>query len=239
MFTHMREDMRNVFTRDPAARSIIEVFFCYPGLHALWMHRVSHWLWHHRLKLLARLLSQWSRFITHIEIHPGATIGRRCFIDHGAGVVIGETVEIGDDVLMYQGVSLAGTSLTKGKRHPTIGSRAVIGAGAIVLGPILVGDDARIGAGSVVVKPVPSEATVVGVPGRIVEERQERVLDLEHGKLPDPVTEAIRAILNEQAKLENRLEKLEKNPGPIVPSDSLKAHVREIMRELSPSDNNQ
>jgi len=211
MFTRIREDIRNVFARDPAARSVVEVFCCYPGLHALWMHRVSNWLWRHHLKLPARILSQWNRFTTHIEIHPGATIGRRFFIDHGAGVVIGETVEIGDDVLMYQGVSLAGTSLVKGKRHPTIESRAVIGAGATVLGPIIVGEGARIGAGSVVVRPVPPGTTVVGVPGRVMEEHRERILDLEHGNLPDPVAEAIRAVLNEQSKLEDRLKKLEKN----------------------------
>ncbi|MCL2150406.1 MAG: serine O-acetyltransferase [Dehalococcoidia bacterium] len=236
MFKRLREDIHNVFERDPAARSVIEVFCCYPGLHALWRHRVSHWLWHHHLKLPARFLSQWSRLVTHIEIHPGASIGRRFFIDHGAGVVIGETAEIGDDVLMYQGVSLAGTSLVKGKRHPTIGNRAVIGAGAIVLGPILVGEGARIGAGSVVVKPVPPGATVVGVPGRVVEESQEPTRDLEHGKLPDPVAEAIRAVLGEQSKLEDRLAKLEKGSGLAVPPDEFKAHIREIVREFSQSE---
>ena len=162
MFCNIFEDIRTVFARDPAARSMLEVVFCYPGLHAVWMHRASHWMWHHRLKLPARLLSQWSRFITNIEIHPGALVGRRFFIDHGAGVVIGETAEIGDDVLMYQGTSLAGTSLTKGKRHPTIKDHAVIGAGAIVLGPITVGEGARIGAGSVVVKPVPYVGSIKG-----------------------------------------------------------------------------
>ena len=232
MFTRVREDIRNVFARDPAARSVVEVFFCYPGLHALWMHRTSHWLWTHRLKLPARLLSQWARFLTNIEIHPGATVGRRFFIDHGAGVVIGETAEIGDDVLMYQGTSLAGTSLQKGKRHPTVASGAVIGAGAIVLGPIVVGEGARIGAGSVVVKPVPPGATVVGIPGRVVEEHREHVRDLEHGRLPDPVAEAIRVVLGETAGLEERLDKLEKSTGIFVPHDELKKRVREIMQEF-------
>lgn len=159
MFSRMREDIRNVFGHDPAARSVLEVLLCYPGLHALWNHRLAHWLWRHHLKLLARMLSQWGRFVTEIEIHPGANIGRRFFIDHGSGVVIGETSKIGDDVLMYQGTSLAGTSLTKGKRHPTIGNSVVIGAGAIVLGAITIGEGARIGAGSVVVKSVPAGAT--------------------------------------------------------------------------------
>ena len=238
MFSRIREDIRNVFARDPAARGVVEVFFCYPGLHALWMHRVSHWLWRHHMKLPARILSQWGRFTTNIEIHPGATIGRRFFIDHGTGVVIGETSEIGDDVLMYQGVSLGGTSLDKGKRHPTIGNQAVIGAGAIVLGPIVVGNGARIGAGSVVVKPVPPGATVVGIPGKVVEKHQEHVLDLEHGNLPDPVTEAIRAVLNEQSSLEGRVKKLERNLDPTVSQAEIKECVREILRELKQEKNN-
>ena len=229
---HIREDIRNVFDRDPAARSTLEVLLCYPGLHALWMHRLAHWLWRHWFKLPARLLSQWSRFTTGIEIHPGATIGRRFFIDHGAGVVVGETSEIGDDVLMYQGTSLAGTSLVKGKRHPTISNGVVIGAGAIVLGPIIVGEGARIGAGSVVVKPVPPGATVVGIPGRVVEEHRRPAIDLEHGRLPDPVAEAIRVVLGEQAELGKRLEKLEEGYGVAVPHDELKEKIREIMQEF-------
>jgi serine O-acetyltransferase len=229
---HVREDIRNVFARDPAARSWLEVLTCYPGLHALWWFRLSHWLWTHHLKLPARLLSAWGRFLTGIEIHPGATIGRRFFIDHGAGVVIGETSEIGDDVLMYQGTVLGGTSLTKGKRHPTIGNGAVLGAGSITLGPITVGEGARIGAGSVVVKPVPPGATVVGIPGRVVEEHREHILDLEHGRLPDPVAEAIRVVLNEQSRLEERLEKVEKSTGVSVPPDELKARIREVMQEF-------
>ncbi len=229
---HIREDIRNVFARDPAARSVIEVFFCYPGLHALWTHRISHWLWTHHLKLCGRLASQLGRFLTNIEIHPGATIGRRFFIDHGAGVVIGETAEIGDDVLMYQGTSLAGTSLQKGKRHPTLGNGVIVGAGAIVLGPILVGDGARIGAGSVVVKPVPPGATVVGIPGRVVEEHREHLRDLEHGRLPDPVAEAIRVVLGEIAVLEERVVKVEKDCGVPVPEDQLKEKIKEVMQEF-------
>ncbi|MCX5998975.1 MAG: serine O-acetyltransferase, partial [Chloroflexi bacterium] len=167
-----REDVRTVLSRDPAARNLLEVVLCYPGLHALELHRVAHWLWIHRLRLAARLLSHCSRFLTGIEIHPGATIGRRFFIDHGMGVVIGETADIGDDVLVYQGVVLGGTSLEKKKRHPTIGNNVVIGTAAILLGPITIGDGCRVGANSVVVKSVPPGATVVGVPGRVVEEKR-------------------------------------------------------------------
>lgn len=229
----MREDIRNVFAKDPAARSWLEVLTCYPGLHALWNHRVAHWLWTHHLRLAGRMVSQCSRFFTNIEIHPGAKIGRRFFIDHGAGVVIGETSEIGDDVLMYAGTELAGTTLSKGKRHPTIGNGVVIGAGAIILGAITIGDGAKVGAGSVVTRSVPDGATVVGVPGHIVEEHRKMVVDLEHGRLPDPVAEAIRLVLNEQTKLEERLKKLEKGSGITVPPDELRAHVRRILKEFS------
>jgi serine O-acetyltransferase len=233
MCGRIREDIRNVFDKDPAARSIFEVFLCYPGLHALWMHRVAHFLWQHHFKLPARIISQWTRFVTAIEIHPGASIGRRFFIDHGAGVVIGETSEIGNDVLMYQGTVLGGTSLTRGKRHPTIGDNAVIGAGAICLGAIIIGEGAKIGAGSVVVKSVPPGATVVGIPGRVVEEHRQQVIDLEHGKLPDPVAQAIRLVLGEQSKLDKRMEELEKNSGITVPQDELRESIREIMKEFN------
>ncbi|MFC1999591.1 serine O-acetyltransferase [Chloroflexota bacterium] len=205
----MREDIWTVFTRDPAARSLLEVLFCYPGFHALRFHRAAHFLWRHRLRFVARLLSHIGRFLTGIEIHPGARIGRRFFLDHGMGVVIGETAEIGDDVLIYQGVVLGGTSLEKRKRHPTIGNNVVIGAAAILLGPITLGNGARVGANSVVVKSVPPGATVVGVPGRVVEEKRSPVIDLEHGNLPDPVSEAIRRVLDDQGKMQVRLEKLE------------------------------
>ena len=228
----LREDIRTVFDRDPAARNVAEVIFCYPGLHALWLHRVSHCLWRHRLRFLARFLSHTSRFLTNIEIHPGASIGRRLFIDHGAGVVIGETAEIGDDVLLYQGVVLGGTSLEKKKRHPTIGNRVVIGAGAIALGAITIGEGARIGSGSVVIKPVPPGATVVGVPGRTVEERQRLAIDLEHGRLPDPVAEAIRLVLSEQDSLEERLKKLEAMMGATILPDELEEKRRALEQEF-------
>lgn len=210
MFKTIREDIRTVFAKDPAARSVLEVLFCYPGLHALWLHRIAHWLWNQKLRFLARLLSHVGRLVTLIEIHPGATIGRRFFIDHGAGVVIGETAEIGDDVLMYQGVVLGGTSLEKKKRHPTIGNNVVIGSGAILLGNITVGDGARVGSGSVIIRSVPAGATAVGVPGRVVGDRHKPLSELDHGQLPDPIAQAIRSVLREQKKLEWRLRRLEK-----------------------------
>jgi len=209
VFRILKEDIRTVFARDPAARNLLEVMFCYPGFHALRLHRLAHFLWQRKLRLTARLLSHVNRFLTGVEIHPGARIGRRFFLDHGMGVVIGETAEIGDDVLMYQGVVLGGTSLEKKKRHPTIENSVVIGAAAILLGPITLGEGARVGANSVVVKSVPPGATVVGVPGRVVEEERPPVIDLEHGKLPDPVNEAIRLVLEDQGKLEERIHRLE------------------------------
>lgn len=232
MFSRLREDIRTVFAKDPAARSVIEVLLCYPGLHALWSHRWAHFFWRHHLRLLGRLTSQLSRFLTGIEIHPGATIGRRFFIDHGMGVVIGETSEIDDDVLLYQGVVLGGTSLEKKKRHPTVGNNVVIGAGAICLGAINIGDRARIGSGSVVIKSVPPGATVVGVPGRIVSELGAPTARLDHGRLPDPVAEAIRVVLEEQRQLEKRLERLERAEGIPTPSDELAAERREVEKEF-------
>jgi len=221
VFKTLREDIQTVFAKDPAARSTLDVIFCYPGLHALWFHRVAHFLWQHRLQFLARLLSHVSRFLTGIEIHPGARIGKRFFIDHGAGVVIGETAEIGDDVLLYQGVVLGGTTLKKGKRHPTIGNNVVMGTGAVALGSIAIGDKVQVGAGSVVVKSVPPGATVVGIPGRITGDHRKPLMDLEHGNLPDPVAEAIRFVLKEQDKLEERLKNLENITGIISPNDEL------------------
>jgi len=213
VFKFLKEDVATVFARDPAARSRLEVIFCYPGLHALWLHRIAHFLWRSKLRLPARLLSHINRFITGVEIHPGAKIGRRFFIDHGMGVVIGETAEIGDDVLMYQGVVLGGTSLEKKKRHPTIESNVVIGAAAILLGSITIGEGARIGANSVVVKSVPPGTTVVGVLGRVVEEKRKPLIDLEHGRLPDPVSDVIRQIMEGQNELEGRLKQLEASLG--------------------------
>lgn len=211
MLERIREDIQTVFAKDPAAKTPWEVIFCYPGLHALWLHRVAHFLWEHRLLFLGRFVSHLGRFLTGIEIHPGAKIGRRFFVDHGMGVVIGETAEIGDDVLLYQGVVLGGTSLEKRKRHPTIGNNVVIGTGATVLGAITVGDNAKIGSGSVVIRPVPPGATVVGIPGRIVEQGTQRPSpDLEHGKLPDPVARAIEELLDRQSRLEERVQGLEK-----------------------------
>ena len=232
MFVTLKEDIKTVFAKDPAARSTLEVLTCYPGLHAVWMHRAAHFLWRCHLYLCARLLSHFSRFLTGIEIHPAARIGRRLFIDHGSGVVIGETSEIGDDVLMYQGAVLGGTSLEKGKRHPTIGNGTVIGTGAVVLGAIVIGEGARIGSGSVVVKPVPPGATVVGIPGRVIDEHRGTAIDLEHGKLPDPVAEAIRLVLSEQSNLEKRLEELEAKSGISVHGDELKRKIREVMEEF-------
>jgi serine O-acetyltransferase len=214
MLNRIREDIKTAFAKDPAARSHIEVLLCYPGLHAIWMHRVAHFLWTRKWYFLGRLISHISRFLTGIEIHPGVKIGRRFFIDHGMGVVIGETSEIGDDVLMYHGVLLGGTSKEKQKRHPTIGNGVEIGATAIVLGAIHVGDNARIGAGSVVIRDVPAGATVVGVPGRIgIGFSLKDVNDLEHGKLPDPIAEAIRFVIKQQEKLESRIKELESMKG--------------------------
>ncbi len=221
MFNTLKEDIRTIFSKDPAARSVAEVILCYPGLHAIWFHRLANYLWRHRLRLLARLLSHTNRFLTLIEVHPGAAIGRRFFIDHGAGVVIGETAKVGDDVLMYQGVVLGGTSLEKKKRHPTIGNNVVLGTGAVALGAITIGDGAKIGSGSVVVKSVPSGATVVGIPGRVVEDRHKPLLDLEHGKLPDPVAEAIKLVLREQDSLKERLERLESPSGVFTYKEEL------------------
>jgi serine O-acetyltransferase len=221
VFKTLREDIQTVFAKDPAARSTLEVIFFYPGLHALWFHRLAHSLWRHKLRFLARFLSHISRFLTGIEIHPGARIGKRFFIDHGTGVVIGETAEIGDDVLLYQGVVLGGTTLKKGKRHPTIGNNVVMGTGAVALGAITIGDRARVGAGSVVIKPVPPGATVVGIPGRIADDHQEPLMNLEHGNLPDPVAEAVRFVLREQVKIEDRLKILESASGIASPRDEL------------------
>ncbi len=212
MFERMRKDIQAVFKRDPAARNLCEVIFCYPGLHAIWLYRLAHFLWVREFISLARFISHISRFLTGIEIHPGAKIGKRFFIDHGMGVVIGETSEIGDDVLIYQGVVLGGTTRERKKRHPTIGNYVVIGAGATILGPVKIGDGARIGSGSVVVKSVPTGATVVGIPGRVMERKKRLVkplIDLEHGKLPDPVAEAVNILVIRIGELEDRTKELE------------------------------
>ncbi len=193
MFRAIREQVRTIFREDPAAKSVLEVVLCYPGFHAILLHRLAHKLYKWNVPLVPRMISQFSRALTGIEIHPGATIGRRFFIDHGMGVVIGETAEVGDDVLLYQGVTLGGTGKEKGKRHPTIGNHVVIGTGAKVLGSIRIGDYVKIGAGSVVVHPVPDHSTVVGIPGRVVRIAGEPVPEeaLEHGDLPDPEAQEI------------------------------------------------
>ncbi len=208
----LKEDVKTVFQKDPAARSWLEVVLCYPGLHAIWSHRFAHYLWKHKFYFLARLLSHITRFFTGIEIHPGAKIGRRFFIDHGMGIVIGETTEIGNDVLLYKGVVLGGTSLEKTKRHPTLGNNIIVGSNAIVMGAITIGDNARIGAASVVTHSVPANATAVGIPARVsMGNTQDEINKLEHAKLPDPVADAMKYVLNEQRKLQERINKLEKN----------------------------
>ncbi len=229
----INEDIQTVFAKDPAARSILEVITCYPGLHAVWLHRLSHFLWMHNLFFLARLTSHLSRFLTGVEIHPGAKIGKRFFIDHGMGVVIGETAEVGDDVLMYMGTVLGGTSLDKVKRHPTIEDGVVIGAGSILLGPIIVGKGAKIGAGSVVVRSVPEGATVVGVPGRIAEpECPVTATDLNYANLPDPMLRVVSRLLDRQNRLEERLRSLQKAmPGPEGESLTVQMEREEEIRE--------
>jgi serine O-acetyltransferase len=204
MFAAIREQIDTIFREDPAARSVLEIVLCYPGFHAVLMHRISHRLFKARIPILPRFLSQISRFLTGIEIHPGATIGHRFFIDHGMGVVIGETAEIGDDVLIYQGVTLGGTGHERGKRHPTIGNKVVIGTGAKVLGGIKIGNNVKIGAGSVVVKPVPDNSTVVGIPGRIVRSGDATGV-LEHGLLPDPEGQDIADLKHRVTELEGQL----------------------------------
>ena len=208
-FQLIHEDMKSIYDRDPAARSNLELILCYPGLHAIWGHRFSHWLWIHRLFLLARWVSHITRFLTGIEIHPGATIGRRFFIDHGMGVVIGETSEVGSDVTLYHGVTLGGTSLEKGKRHPTLGDRVVVGTGAKILGAITIGEGSRVGANAVVVKSVPPDSVVVGVPGQVVLRSKPRPNtsspDLEHGQLPDLVGASLISLMERVDKLEAQL----------------------------------
>ena len=233
----IKKDIWVVLERDPAARSVIEVIFCYSGLHAIWLHRISHKLYLKGWVLLPRMISNFGRFVTGIEIHPGATIGEGLFIDHGTGIVIGETAELGKNVTLYQGVTLGGTGKEKGKRHPTIGNNVVVASGAKVLGSFTVGDHAKIGAGSVVLKPVPAYATVVGIPGRVVVMHGKRVgqpvyteemlavmdedaevqemedeldVDLDHDELPDPVKDALTQLSEKLTAMENRVQELEK-----------------------------
>ncbi|AOY75128.1 serine O-acetyltransferase [Clostridium formicaceticum] len=214
-FKTIREDIDAIFERDPAAQNVLEVMLCYPGLHAIIIHRVSHALFKRGFVILPRFISNIARFLTGIEIHPGAKIGRKVFIDHGTGVVIGETTEIGDNVTIYQGATLGGTGKDKGKRHPTIGNNVVISCGAKVLGPFKIGDNSKIGAGSVVLKEVPSDCTVVGVPGQIVIKENKKIrsvhneIDLEHGKLPDPVAEELSCLQRRIIELEKKIGEME------------------------------
>ncbi|SHH85132.1 serine O-acetyltransferase [Caloranaerobacter azorensis DSM 13643] len=214
MFRIIREDIKAVFERDPAVKSLLEVILCYPGLHAIIIYRIAHWFYKRRLFLIARLLSHIGRFLTGIEIHPGAKIGKGIFIDHGMGVVIGETAEIGDNVTIYQGATLGGTGKEKGKRHPTIGNNVVISSGAKVLGPFKVGDNSKIGAGAVVLKEVPPNCTVVGIPGRIVVKDNKKVsnmkreIDLDQVRLPDPIAQELESLKKRVTELENIVYKL-------------------------------
>src|SRR5580700_6203639 len=205
----IREDVATVRERDPAAKSRLEVFLCYSGLHAVWFYRINHWLWNHGFYLLARWLSQVARLLTGIEIHPGAEIGRRVFIDHGLGVVIGETAVVGDDVTLYQGVTLGGTGKEQGKRHPTLMDSVVVGSGAKILGNIIVGRNCRIGAGSVVLRNVPDDSTVVGVPGHIVFREGKRVVITDPKQINDPLSEALASVASEVNKLRERVQRLE------------------------------
>src|SRR5580693_6411683 len=228
MFSVIREQIDTIFRRDPAAKSVLEIVLCYPGFHAVLVHRVAHRLNLAGVPLLPRFLSQLSRWITGIEIHPGATIGRRLFIDHGMGVVIGETAEIGDDVLIYQGVTLGGTSLKKEKRHPTIEDQVMISAGAAIIGPVRIGRGSRIGAGAVVVSSAPPYSTIVGIPGKVIEGEStpQDVAGLDHVHLPDPVARAMQSLVDKLNRIGVRIEELEERQdcledkfNPNVPSN--------------------
>lgn len=227
MFKNLREDINSVFDRDPAARNALEIILCYPGLHAIWFYRVAHWFWVNGFFLMGRLTSHLGRFLTGIEIHPGAKIGRKFFIDHGMGVVIGETAEIGDNVTLYHGVTLGGVTWDKVKRHPTLADNVVIGSGAKILGPFTVGRGAKVGSNSVVVKEVPENATVVGIPGRVVmaapseEKKDEKRPDLEHGRMPDPEAKAISCLFDQIRELERKY-------------DALAREHEELRKKLSP-----
>ena len=224
----IREDVATVLERDPAAKSRLEVYLCYSGLHALWFYRLNHWLWNHNFLLLGRWLSQVARLFTGIEIHPGARIGRRLFIDHGMGVVIGETSIVGDDVTLYQGVTLGGTGKERGKRHPTVLDSVVIGGGAKVLGNITIGRNCRIGAGSVVLRNVPDDSTVVGVPGHIIFREGRRVVITDPKQINDPLSEALAAVVTEVSKLRDRVRQLEGAVGAEPLSDSLQRIMEDV-----------
>jgi serine O-acetyltransferase len=231
------EDLRTVRRKDPAARNAVEILLCYPGLHALWFHRLAHRLWRWRVPVLPRLVSHLSRFLTGIEIHPGARIGRRVFIDHGMGVVIGETAVVGDECLIYQGVTLGGTSLDTGKRHPTLEAHVVVGSGAKVLGNITLGAFSRVGSGSVVIKSAPPHSTIVGIPGRIMEERPGEEArpghELEHNRLPDPTARAITALHEQLQGLAREVAEVRQRPVDIVlPPGLTRADIEEAFRAI-------
>jgi serine O-acetyltransferase len=229
LLARIREDVANVLEHDPAAKSRLEVYLCYAGLHAVWFYHVNHWLWNHGFFLLGRWLSQVARHLTGIEIHPGATIGRRLFIDHGMGVVIGETAIVGDDVSLYQGVTLGGTGKEGGKRHPTIEDGVVVGDGAKILGNITVGKNCRIGAGSVVLRNVPADSTVVGVPGHIIFREGKRVVITDPKQINDPLSEALASVVTEVDKLRERVQQLE---GSGVASEPLSESLQRIMEDV-------
>jgi serine O-acetyltransferase len=228
LLSHIREDIATVLERDPAARSRLEVLLCYSGLHAVWFHRINHWFWNHRFFLMARLLSQVSRFLTGTEIHPGARLGRRFFIDHALAVVIGETAIVGDDVTLYQGVTLGGTGKEHGKRHPTLLDNVVVGSGAKILGNITVGHNCRIGAGSVVLRSVPDNSTVVGVPGHIILREGKRIVITDPKQINDPLSEALAAVAAEVNKLRERVQQLE---GAEAKPESLSPSLERFMED--------
>jgi serine O-acetyltransferase len=228
MLSLIREDVAYVLEHDPAAKSRFEVYLCYAGLHAVWFYRVNHWIWEHKFLLLARWLSQVARFLTGIEIHPGAQIGRRLFIDHGLGVVIGETAIVGNDVLLYQGVTLGGTGKEQGKRHPTLLDNVIVGGGAKILGNITVGRNCRIGAGSVVLRDVPDDSTVVGVPGHVIFRGGKRVVITDPKQINDPLSEALVAVATEVNKLADRVRQLEGKTG----SEPLSESMQRIMEDI-------
>jgi len=219
MFETLRRDIQAARDRDPASRSTLEILFCYPGVHSVWLHRIAHWFWKRRFLFVGRFISHLNRFLTGVEIHPGARLGPGLFIDHGMGVVIGETTEVGENVTIYQGVTLGGTSLARKKRHPTIGDNVVIGAGAKILGPFTVGENSKIGSGSVVTKKVPPKSVVVGVPGRVIFQDGKKVteMDFDWTNLPDPVAQALQCLLDRVDELEKDLEELKGR----TPQDSL------------------
>ncbi len=229
LLSSIREDVTHVMEHDPAAKSRLEVFLCYSGLHAVWFYRMNHWLWNHRVFLLARMLSQAARFLTGIEIHPGAKIGRRLFIDHGLGVVIGETAIVGDDVTLYQGVTLGGTGKEHGKRHPTLEDGVVVGSGAKILGNITVGKNCRIGAGSVVLRNVPENSTVVGVPGHIIFREGKRVVITDPKQINDPLSEALASVVTEVNNLRERVQQLE---GSEAKGQPLSESLQRIMEDV-------